>query len=74
MFLAAAGRHRLAAGLLVPIGLVMVIVFIAGIAVDEIGIAWGAIFGVVFAGLSTVFAIMVLATPTVAQPVVEPVS
>ncbi len=73
MFLAAAGRHRFAAALLVPIGFVMVIVFVAGSAVDEIGIAWGAIFGVVFAGLSTVFAIMVLATPTMAQPTVDSV-
>lgn len=73
MFLAASGRHRFAAALLVPIGVVMVAVFVAGVAVDDIGIAWGAIFGVVFAALATVFAIMVLATPKVDTSATDPV-
>lgn len=73
MFLAASGRHRFAAALLVPIGVVMVAVFVVGVAVDDIGIAWGAIFGAVFAALATVFAIMVLATPKVATSTIDPV-
>lgn len=62
MFAAAAGRHRTAAALLLPIGLLLLGVFILGIVVDDIGIAWGSIFGGVFAALATVFAMMVLMT------------
>lgn len=62
MFLAAGGRHKAAAILLLPIGLLLLGVFVVGVLVDEIGIAWGSIFGGVFAALATVFAMMVLMT------------
>lgn len=73
MFVAAAGRHRLAAILLLPIGVLFVAVFVIGMLVEDIGIAWGAIFGAVFAALTTVFAIMVLSTPKAAAIVADPV-
>ncbi len=62
MFLAASGRHTAAAVLLQPIGLLLLGVFLVGVVVDDIGIAWGSIFGAVFAALATVFAMMVLMT------------
>jgi len=60
MLLGAAGRHVFSAILLLPIGVLLLAVFVLGVVVDEIGIAWGAIFGGVFAALATFFAMMVL--------------
>ena len=63
MFLAASGRHRIAAALLLPIGVAFFGVAFVGLVVGDITLAWGAIFGAVFAALATVFAIMVVVTP-----------
>lgn len=63
MLVAAAGHHRLAAGLLVPVVLVMLLAVGAGAAVDEVDLAWGAFFGAAFAVVASACAIMVLATP-----------
>ena len=62
MLVAASGRHRVAALVLLPVGLVLVGVFVVGVFVDDVGIAWGAIFGVVFAAASTAIAAVVLAS------------
>ncbi len=62
MLVAASGRFRLAAGLVMPISIGLVVVAIAGLFVDAIGLAWGAIFGGGFAALAGVFAMMVLVT------------
>ena len=59
MPLAASGRHRAAAALLVPVGIVVFAAALFGALVDDIDIVWGAIFGAVFAATASVFAIMV---------------
>ncbi|MDW3176683.1 MAG: hypothetical protein R8J94_04765 [Acidimicrobiia bacterium] len=63
MLLAASGRHRLAAGLLVPVVASTLLVVAIGLAVDAVDLAWGAFVGAVFALLASACAIMVLATP-----------
>ena len=68
MFLAASGRHRSSAVLLLPVGLVTVIVVGAGFVVDEVGLAWGAYVGLVSAIAATILAIMVLVTPVNQEP------
>jgi len=68
MLLGAAGRHKFAAGLLIPVGIVVLAAFVIGVSVDAIDIVWGAIFGAVFAALATVFAIMVLVMAKETQP------
>lgn len=72
MFLAASGRHRGAAFLLLPIGLLILVVFVVGVVVDAIGIAWGAIFGAVFAALATIFAMMVVVSSTSSPSIPTP--
>jgi hypothetical protein len=59
MPLAASGRHRAAAALLVPVGIVVFAAALFGALVDDIDIVWGAIFGAVCAAMASVFAIMV---------------
>ena len=63
MFLAASGRHRIAAFLLLPVGLVTVLVVGAGLVVDEVGLAWGAFVGLISAIAASILAIMVLVSP-----------
>ncbi len=63
MLLAASGRHRLAAALLAPVVLLTLLVAGIGVAVDAVDLAWGALFGVVFALLASACAIMVLVIP-----------
>ncbi len=63
MLLAASGRHRLAAGLLVPVVASTLLVVAIGFAVDAVDLAWGALIGAVFALLASACAIMVLVTP-----------
>lgn len=67
MFAGAAGKHRLSAVLLLPIGILLLVVFLIGAAVGEIGVAWGAVFGAVFAALTIVFAMMVLVVGTIVE-------
>lgn len=63
MFFGASGRHRIAAILLLPVGIVTVLVVGAGLFVDEIGLAWGAVVGLVSALAASILATMVLASP-----------
>ncbi len=63
MLFAASGRHRLAAALLAPIVVLTLLVAGIGIAVDAVDLAWGAVFGSVFAVVASTCAIMVLVTP-----------
>ncbi len=63
MLLAAAGRHRTAAILLLPVGLVTVGVVGIGAFVDELELVWGAFIGLAAALVASILAIMVLVTP-----------
>jgi hypothetical protein len=65
MPIAASGRHRAAAALLVPVGVGVLAAALFGALVDDIDLVWGAIFGAVFAATASVFAIMVLVAPRV---------
>lgn len=60
IFLAAAGRHRPAAAILLPIGLLTVAVAVVGLLVDDIALAWGALVGAACALVASALAIMVL--------------
>jgi len=60
IFLGAAGRYRLAAALLLPVGLVTIAVAVIGVIVDDIELAWGATFGAVCALCASALAMMVL--------------
>lgn len=62
MLVAASGRHRRAAMMLVPVALVTLAVVVIGATNDRIQLAWGAGFGGVFAALASACAIMVLVT------------
>ena len=68
MLLAASGRHRTAALLLLPVGLITVLVVGAGFIVDEVGLAWGAFVGLLSALPASILAMMVLASPRPATP------
>ena len=67
MFLAASGRHGRAALLLAPIGIVFVSVFIIGVFVDEIGIAWGVNFGAACGAITTVLSVVALVRTRAAE-------
>lgn len=69
MLVAASGRHRLAAGLILPITLGIVAAFVVGIFVDAIGLAWGALFGTGFAIIAAIFAMMVLVPRGTESPI-----
>lgn len=60
MLFAAAGRHRISALLLLPVGLVTVLVVGAGAVIYEVGLAWGAFVGALSAIVASILAIMVL--------------
>lgn len=60
MLVAAAGRHRLAATLVVPLSLVTVVVLAIGVVVDGVDVLWGAVVSAVFASFASGCAIMVL--------------
>ncbi len=62
MLVAASGRHRAGALLLSPVTGIMLLVVIIGTVVDDIRLAWGATFGLVFAAAASTCAIMVLVT------------
>ena len=62
MLVAASGRHRMAAILLAPVVLVTLLASVIGGFVDVIDLAWGAVFGSVFAVATSACAIMVLVT------------
>ncbi len=62
IFLGAAGRHKVAAGTLLPIGLVTLLVAVIGLIVDEVSLAWGAVFGTMCALCASALAMMVLLT------------
>ena len=63
MFLAASGRHRMAAVLLLPVGAMTMLVVGASLVVDEIGLAWGAFVGLGSALAAFILAVMVLLSP-----------
>ena len=63
IFLGAARRYRLAAGILLPITALTLLVAGVGVAVDEIGLAWGAFIGSVCALIAAALAMMVLLAP-----------
>ena len=67
MLLGAAGRHKLAAALLLPVGLFTLFAVGAGLFIDEVGVVWGALLGLVSALLASILAIMVLMTPRSVQ-------
>lgn len=62
MLVAASGRHRAGALLLSPVTGILLLVVIIGVLVDDIRLAWGATFGLVFAAAASTCAIMVLVT------------
>jgi len=62
MLVAASGRHRAGALLLSPVTGILLLVVIIGTVVDDIRLAWGATFGLVFAAAASTCAIMVLVT------------
>lgn len=62
MLVAASGRHRAGALLLAPVTGILLLVVVIGVVVDDIRLAWGATFGVVFAVAASTCAIMVLVT------------
>lgn len=62
MLVAASGRHRLGALLLVPVALVTLAVVLIGAVDDRIELAWGAGVGGAFAALASACAIMVVVT------------
>ena len=62
MLVAASGRHRAGALLLSPVTGILLLVVVIGAVVDDIRLAWGATFGLVFATVASTCAIMVLVT------------
>ena len=60
MFVAASGRHSIAALLLLPVGLATIVVVGAGLFVDEIGLVWGAFVGLIAALVASGLALVVL--------------
>ena len=62
MLVAASGRHRASAVILSPVVLATLVVAVIGLLVEDITLAWGALFGLAFAVLASVCAIMVLVT------------
>lgn len=68
MLFGAAGRHKLAAVLLLPVGIFTLFAVGAGLVIDEIGVVWGALLGLVSAILASILAIMVLMSSRPAQP------
>ena len=69
MLLGAAGRHKIAAALLLPVGFFTLFAVGAGLFIDEIGVVWGAFLGLVSALLASILAIMVLMSPRSVQTV-----
>lgn len=64
MLVAAAGRHRLAAALVLPLSVVLVAVLAIGAVVDGVEVLWGAVLSAVFASFASGCAIMVLVART----------
>ncbi len=67
MLLGASGRHKLAAVLLLPVGISTMFAVGAGVFIDEIGVVWGAFLGLVSALCASILAIMVLMSSRVVQ-------
>ena len=67
MFTAASGRYRIAAALLLPVGVVVLLIVGAGAVRDEVDLAWGAFVGLLAAAAASALAIVVLATPKTAR-------
>lgn len=60
MFVAAAGKHRTSAILLLPVGLTTVLIVGAGLVISEVDLAWGAFVGLLSAICTSILAIMVI--------------
>ena len=63
MLLAASGRHRIAAALLLPVGIVTMLIVSAGFVRDEVDLAWGAFVGLTTAAVASALAVLVLVAP-----------
>ena len=63
MLLAASGRHRIAAALLLPVGIVTMLIVGAGFVRDEVDLAWGAFVGLTTAAVASALAVLVLVAP-----------
>ncbi len=63
MLLAASGRHRISAMLLLPVGAITILIVGASFFVDEVELAWGAFIGLLSALTASILAIMVLTRP-----------
>ena len=63
MLFAASGRRRIAASMLLPVGIVTVLIVGAGSVIDEVDLVWGAFVGLVAAAVASALAILVLLAP-----------